>query len=68
MGSGMGRLLYYIEGQFSLNTDPAIRTWLWMLLGLVVLRLLLSPFIRAGLLHELHQERKGERGLFFSPA
>lgn len=63
----MGRLLYYVEGQFSLNTDPAIRTWLWMFLGLVVLRLLLSPFIRAGLLHELHQERKGERGLFFFP-
>lgn len=39
----MGRLLYYVEGQFSLNTDPAIRTWLWMFLGLVVLRLLLSP-------------------------
>jgi hypothetical protein len=66
-GSGMGRLLYYVEGQFSLNTDPAIRTWLWMFLGLVVFRLLLSPFIRSGLLHELHQERKGERGLFFFP-
>jgi hypothetical protein len=66
-GSGMGRLLFYIEGQFSLNSDPAIRTWLWMLVGLVILRLLLSPFIRAGLLHELHQERKGERGLFFFP-
>lgn len=63
----MGRLLYYVEGQFSLNTDPEIRNWLWMFLGLVLLRLLLSPFIRAGLLHELHQERKGERGLFFFP-
>lgn len=66
-GSEMGRLLYYIEGQFSLNSDPSIRTWLWMLLGLAILRLLLSPFIKAGLLHELHQERKGERGLFFFP-
>lgn len=66
-GSEMGRLLYYVEGQLSLNTDPEIRTWLWMLLGIVVLRLLISPFIRAGLLHELHQEQKGERGLFFFP-
>lgn len=66
-GSGIGRLLYYIEGQFSLSSDPAVQRWLWTLLGLAALRLLLSPFIRAGLLHELHQERKGERGLFFFP-
>lgn len=66
-GSGIGRLLYYIEGQFALNSDPAVQRWLWLLLALSVLRLLLSPFIRAGLLHELHQERRGERGLFFFP-
>jgi hypothetical protein len=66
-GSGMGRLLYYIEGQFALNSDPAVLHWLWVLLGLAALRLLFSPFIRAGLLHELHQERKGARGLFFFP-
>lgn len=66
-GSTTGRLLYYIEGQMALSTDPAVQRWIWMLLALSVLRLLLSPFIRAGLLHELHQERKGERGLFFFP-
>jgi len=66
-GSGMGRLLYYIEGQFSLSGDPAVQRWLWMLLALCALRMLLSAFIRAGLLHELHQESKGERGLFFFP-
>ncbi|CAH1226238.1 hypothetical protein PAECIP111892_05723 [Paenibacillus auburnensis] len=66
-GSGIGRLLYYIEGQFALSGDPGVQRWLWMLLALSALRLLLSPFIRAGLLHELHQERKGERGLFFFP-
>lgn len=66
-GSEIGRLLYLIEGQASLHSDPAIRGWLWMLVGLIILRLLLSPFIRAGLLHELHQEREGKRGLFFFP-
>ncbi|WP_054944079.1 hypothetical protein [Paenibacillus ihuae] len=66
-GSGIGRLLYYIEGQFALSGDPGVQRWLWMLLALSAIRLLLSPFIRAGLLHELHQERKGERGLFFFP-
>ncbi|WNS42145.1 hypothetical protein [Paenibacillus sp. MMS20-IR301] len=66
-GSGMGRLLYYIEGRTALYSDPAVLRWLWLLLGLSLLRLLLSPFIRAGLLHELHQERAGARGLFFFP-
>ncbi|WP_019914423.1 hypothetical protein [Paenibacillus sp. HW567] len=66
-GSAIGRLLYYIEGQLALGNDPDVRRWLWMLLLLSAVRLLVSPFIRAGLLHELHQERKGERGLFFFP-
>ncbi|NQX49754.1 hypothetical protein HQN87_31110 [Paenibacillus tritici] len=66
-GSGIGRLLYYIEGQSSLRTEPAVQHWLWLLLALTLLRLLLTPFIRAGLLHELHQERAGARGLFFFP-
>ncbi|WP_438497924.1 hypothetical protein [Paenibacillus sp. IHBB 3054] len=66
-GSGIGRLLYYIEGQTALGTDPGVLRWLWLLLALSALRLLCSPFIRAGLLHELHQERKGERGMFFFP-
>jgi len=66
-GSGVSRLLFYIEGQFSLSSDPDVQRWLWLLLGISILRVLLSPFIRAGLIHELHQENKGERGLFFFP-
>lgn len=66
-GSGMGRLLYYLEGQFALTSDPGVHRYLWTLLALCLLRLLLSPFIRAGILNELHQERMGERGLFFFP-
>ncbi|MHA6534533.1 hypothetical protein [Paenibacillus sp. BAC0078] len=66
-GSAIGRLLYYIEGQLALGNDPDVQRWLWMLLLLSAVRLLVSPFIRAGLLHELHQERKGERGMFFFP-
>ncbi|MDQ0196405.1 hypothetical protein [Paenibacillus wynnii] len=66
-GSGMSRLLYYIEGQFSLSSDPGVQRWLWMLLAITILKMLLSPFIRAGLIHELHQESKGTRGLFFFP-
>lgn len=42
-GSGLGRLLYYIEGQAALGADPGVQRWLWLLLGLSLLRLLLSP-------------------------
>ena len=66
-GSDISRLLYYIEGQFSLSSDPSVQRWLWILLAITILKLLLSPFIRAGLIHELQQETKGERGLFFFP-
>lgn len=66
-GSALGRLLFYIEGQFALSSDSAVHGWLLMLLALSLLRLLASPFIRAGLIYELHQESKGERGLFFFP-
>lgn len=66
-GSPLGRLLYYIEGQTALGTHSDVQRWIWLLLVLAALRLLISPLIRAGLIHELHQERKGERGLFFFP-
>ncbi|AKG36974.1 hypothetical protein [Paenibacillus durus] len=66
-GSAIGRMLYYIEAQLSLSANPDVRRWLWTLLILAAVRLLAAPFIRAGLLHELHQESRGERGLFFFP-
>ncbi|MDT3429013.1 hypothetical protein J2Z22_004609 [Paenibacillus forsythiae] len=66
-GSAIGRLLYYIEAQLSLSSGTDARRWLWTLLILAAVRLLATPFIRAGLLHELHQESRGERGLFFFP-
>ncbi|MFD1776513.1 hypothetical protein [Paenibacillus rhizophilus] len=66
-GSAAGRLLYYIDAQLSLSSEPDVRRWLWILLILAGVRLLATPFIRAGLLHELHQESRGERGLFFFP-
>lgn len=66
-GSALGRVLYYIEGRMNLAADPDVRRWLLILLALCAFRLLVSPLIRAGLLHELHQESKGERGLFFFP-
>lgn len=64
-GSASGRLLYSVEAQLGLLHDPAVLRWLWTLLILAAVRLLLTPFIRAGLLYELHQESRGERGLFF---
>lgn len=61
------KLLYYIEAQFSLLKNAEVRTWLWTLAAMVLLRMLVSPLIRAGLLYELQQESLGNRGLFLFP-
>ncbi|WP_435923308.1 hypothetical protein [Paenibacillus sp. DYY-L-2] len=47
----MSRLLYLIEGQFELSHNPAVHRYAWLLLGMVVLRLLLTPLLEAGILY-----------------
>ncbi|WP_310552072.1 hypothetical protein [Paenibacillus glufosinatiresistens] len=66
-GTTMGRVLFYLEGRLRLEGSPDVRRWLLILALLLLTRLLISSFIRAGLLHELRQESLGERGLFFFP-
>ncbi|WP_410772404.1 hypothetical protein [Fontibacillus sp. BL9] len=49
----LNRILYLIEGQFELKHNPAIHQYFWLLLGMVVLRLLLTPLLQAGILYGL---------------
>ncbi|RCX14448.1 hypothetical protein DFP94_11756 [Fontibacillus phaseoli] len=49
----LNRILYLIEGQFELKHNPAIHQYFWLLLGMVVLRLLLTPLLQAGILYSL---------------
>ncbi|MEC0179677.1 hypothetical protein P4H83_32885 [Paenibacillus favisporus] len=61
----LSQVLYYVEGQMSLTQSSTVHTYLWVLLGMVALRMLLTPFIHAGIFYGLHREHQGERGLFF---
>ncbi|MWV47625.1 hypothetical protein GRF59_29035 [Paenibacillus sp. HJL G12] len=61
----LSQLLYYIEGKMSLSTSGVVHTYIWILLGMFVLRMLLTPFIHAGIFYGLHREREGEIGLYF---
>ncbi len=49
----LNRILYLIEGQFELKHNPEIHQYFWLLIGMVVLRLLLTPLFQAGILYGL---------------
>ncbi|GAF10446.1 hypothetical protein [Paenibacillus pini] len=61
----LSQALYYIEAQMGLSENSTVHAYLWILLGIGVFRMLLTPFIQAGILYGLQQEYKGLRGLFF---
>ena len=60
----LSRLLFFYEGEMSLSLST-VHTYGWLLAGLLLIRMILTPLIRAGIFYNLHQEAKGERGLFF---
>lgn len=61
----LSQLLYYIEGKMSLSDSGTVHMYIWILLSMFALRMLLTPFIHAGIFYGLHREREGEVGLFF---
>ncbi|MGN7361045.1 hypothetical protein ACTHPF_27160 [Paenibacillus sp. SAF-054] len=61
----LSQLLFYIEGKTSLSTSGTVHTYFWILLSMFALRMLLTPFIHAGIYHGLHKEREGDIGLHF---
>ncbi|KOR75790.1 hypothetical protein [Paenibacillus solani] len=61
----LSRLLFFYEGEMSLSLSNTVHTYGWLLAGLLLIRMVLTPLIRAGIFYNLHQEAKGERGLFF---
>ncbi|MGG1878619.1 hypothetical protein ABDI30_13755 [Paenibacillus cisolokensis] len=61
----LSRLLFFYEGEMSLSLSSTVHTYGWLLIGLLLIRMLLTPLIQAGIFYNLHQEAKGERGLFF---
>ena len=61
----LSHILYYVEGQINLAHSHTVHNYLWILLGMLLFRMLLTPFIHSGIFYELQQERKGEVGIFF---
>ncbi|MGF7050134.1 hypothetical protein J2T13_004657 [Paenibacillus sp. DS2015] len=61
----LSKILFYVEGQLSLTNNETVHSYLWILLGMLLLRMILTPLIHAGILYGLHKERVGEPGLFF---
>ncbi|GAB6928076.1 hypothetical protein JCM10914A_20590 [Paenibacillus sp. JCM 10914] len=61
----LSRLLFFFEGEMSLTLDDTVHTFGWLLAGLLLIRMVLTPLIRAGIFYNLHQESSGQRGLFF---
>lgn len=56
--------LFLMEAQFRLVKTDLIEPYLWMLGALFLSRMLMTPFIHAGLLYSIHHTRD-ERGTHF---
>ncbi|WP_138496371.1 hypothetical protein [Paenibacillus pinistramenti] len=63
----LSRLLFFVEGQMGLQDSSQLRLYGGLLAGMMLLRLLLTPLIRAGIYHGLLEERDGDGAgwLFF---
>lgn len=61
----LSQILFYVEGQMDLAHSHTVHNYLWILLGMLLLRMVFTPFIHSGIFYGLHQERKGEMGAFF---
>lgn len=49
----LSKILFLLEGQINLWSYPEVQRYLWLLAGMIVLRLLLTPLIQAGILYGL---------------
>ncbi|MFC7682200.1 hypothetical protein [Paenibacillus sp. GCM10028914] len=63
--SELSKLLYFYEGEMALSQSNDVHTYAWILIGMLLIRMILTPLIHAGIFYNLHQEARGERGLFF---
>ena len=50
----ISRLLFWVENYIGFLQDKQTQGYVWILCGLILLKMLVSPFIQAGVLHCLH--------------
>lgn len=51
--TALSRILFLLEGQINLWSNPDIRLYFWLLAGMTALRMVLTPLIQAGILYGL---------------
>ncbi|WP_055105440.1 hypothetical protein [Paenibacillus ihumii] len=59
----LSRILFIIEGQSRFWQTPEVHHYIWILAGMVILRLLLTPLIHAGILYGLLPTEERASGL-----
>ncbi|WP_019639955.1 hypothetical protein [Paenibacillus fonticola] len=59
----LNRILFMVEGQNRLWQIPEVHHYAWILIGMIVLRLLLTPLIQAGILYGLLPDDEQATGL-----
>lgn len=63
--SDLGQALFWIESQIALDNNSTVHMYLWILLGVALLRMLTTPFIRAGIYESLHAHNQEPGNLAF---
>jgi hypothetical protein len=61
----LGQTLFWMESQIALTDNWEVHMYLWVLLGVAVLRMLITPFIRAGIYQSLHTHATEPESLSF---
>lgn len=56
----LSTLLFKMESQLSLSTHPEVHRYLWILGAMLLLRMLITPLIQAGLLYSLQHFNQSE--------
>lgn len=59
----LSRILFILEGQYELMHNPEIHKYLWLFIAMLVIRMLLTPFIQAGILYGLTPPDSRKSGL-----
>lgn len=59
----LSRILFVLEGQINLWSNPDVRLYFGLLAGMTVFRMALTPFIQAGILYGLVPEDTRAQGL-----
>ncbi|WP_339306401.1 hypothetical protein NST33_00550 [Paenibacillus sp. FSL L8-0435] len=61
----LSTLLFKMESQLNLSTHPEVHRYLWILGGMLLVRMLISPLIQAGLLYSLQHFNSTEERIPF---